>query len=170
MTQPVYHDKHTISAYEAFPLPTFITRTRRETNATDSINARQFEHWQTNSKQGTYNRPDTNKQATFYDMMPNCSRMNDKSYRSQPRYDEDAKKGVENPYFNKYDTTSDSRNMARELKASVYEDKNTGFVNESDKLLQRNFDNRWLDPRAMKQQTVAEELRPKMDDIRVVYH
>jgi len=170
MTQPVYHDKHTISAYEAFPLPTFITRTRRETNATDSINARQFEHWQTSSKQGTYNRPDTNKQAAFYDMMPNSSRVNDKSYRSQPRYDADAQKGVENPFFNKYDTTSDSRNMARELKASVYEDKNTGFAHESEKLLQRNFDNRWLDPRAAtKQANAADELRPKRDDIRVFY-
>jgi hypothetical protein len=61
--------------------------------------------------------------------------------------------------------------MTRELKASVYEDKNTGYVEESNKLLQRNFDNRWLNPTvAIQQATVAEELRPKMDDIRLFYH
>ena len=60
--------------------------------------------------------------------------------------------------------------MARELKASVYEDKNTGYVQESNKLLQRNFDNRWLDPTMAQQQAAAaEELRPKMDDIRMFY-
>jgi len=170
MTQPVYHDSHTMSAVEAFPLPTFITRTRRETNTIDTVNARQFEHWQTNGKYGTNNRPDVNRQAPFYDMLPNNSRSSDKNHRSQPRYDVDGSKGVQNSYFDKYDTTFDSRNMARELKASVYEDKNTGYVEESNKLLQRNFDNRWLDPTMAQQQAAAaEELRPKMDDIRMFY-
>lgn len=60
--------------------------------------------------------------------------------------------------------------MTRELKASVYEDKNTGFQKESDRLLQRQFDNRWLDPTvAVQQAKAAEELRPKMDDIRMFY-
>lgn len=170
MTQPVYHDPHTISAVAAFPLPRFITRTRRETNTIDSINARQFEHWQTAGKYGTNNRPDVNQQAPFYDMLPNTSRTNDKNYRAQPRYDTSGERGVENSFFDKYDTTSDSRNMTRELKASVYEDKNTGYVNESAKLLQRNFDNRWLNAEDVKQQTdAAINLRPKMDDIRVFY-
>jgi len=170
MTQPVYHDSHTMSAVEAFPLPTFITLTRRETNTIDTVNARQFEHWQTDGKYGTSNRPDMNRQAPFYDMLPNTSRSNDKNYRSQPRYDASGSKGVENSYFDKYDTTFDSRNMARELKASVYEDKNTGYSQESNKLLQRNFDNRWLDPTVAQQQAAAaEELRPKMDDIRMFY-
>jgi hypothetical protein len=36
--------------------------------------------------------------------------------------------------------------------------------------LERNFDSRWLDPTVMKQQAAAaEELRPKMDDIRKFY-
>jgi hypothetical protein len=170
MAQPVYPTKATISAYEAFPLPKFITRTRRETNPTDSINARQFEHWQTNGKYGTMNRPDINQQTPFYDMSPNVSRTNDRSYRSQPRFDANSSRGVENPYFDKYDATYDSRNMTRELQASVYEDKNTGYLKESGKLLERNFDNRWLNPTVSQQQAkVAEELRPKMDDIRLFY-
>ena len=170
MAQPVYPDKHTISAYEAFPLPRFVTRTRRETDPTDSINARQFEHWQTDGKYGVMNRPDLNSQAPFYDQLPNASRTNDKNYRSQPRYDVDAPRGAENPYFDKYDTSFDARNLAREVRASVYEDKNTGYLQESQKLLQRNFDNRWLNPTVGVQQAeAAEMLRPKMDDIRMFY-
>ena len=144
MAQPVFPDQHTAASYNAFPHPQFITRTRREF--------------------------DTNKQAPFYDMMPDDSRMSSKSHRSQPRFDTSGGRGGENPYFDKYDTTSDARNMTRELKASVYEDKNTGYTKESNMLLQRQFDNRWLDPTVAKQQAAAaEELRPKMDDIRMFY-
>lgn len=152
----------------AFPLPKFIPRTRREVNTIDSINARQFEHWQTDGKYDT-NRPDINKQSPFYDQSPIDSRMNDNTYRSQPRFDADSEKGGYNPYFDKYDTSFDPRNMARELRASVYEDKNTGYIKESEHLLQRNFDNRWLNPNVVSQTNAAELLRPKMDDIRVYY-
>ena len=170
MAQPVFPDNHTISAYNAFPVPEFMARSRREIDTIDAINARQFEHWQTNGKYGVYNRPDMNNQAPFYDMMPNSSRMNDKSYRAQPRYDTNGERGVQNSYFDKYDTTFDARNMTRELKASVYEDKNTGYLSESSKLLQRNFDNRWVNPEVVQQQAAAaEQLRPKMDDIRLFY-
>jgi hypothetical protein len=170
MTQPVHLDIHKQSARDAFPLPVFMPRTRREIHPHDAINARQFEHWQTDGKYGTANRPDTNKQAAFYDMMPNTSRTSDRSYRSQPRFDAESSKGVNNSFFDKYDATADSRNMTRELRSSVYEDKNTGYSHESEKLLRRNFDNRWLDATVVKQQAeAAEELRPKMDDIRLFY-
>jgi hypothetical protein len=60
--------------------------------------------------------------------------------------------------------------MTRELRATVYEDKNTGNLKESEKLLERNFDNRWLNTNVVQQQAaVAEQLRPKMDDIRIFY-
>jgi len=171
MAQPVFPDSHSIKSYNAFPVPQFMPRSRREINPIDSINARQFEHWQTDSKYGIYNRPDVNRQSPFYDMAPSNSRMNDKSYRSQPRYDTSLNKGVQNPYFDKYDTTFDSRNMTRELRCSVYDDKNTGYQEESNKLLQRNFDNKWIDPSVVKEQAkAAEQLRPKMDDIRLVYN
>jgi len=170
MAQPVFPDARTQSAIQAFPLPRFIGRTRRETNTIDTINARQFEHWQTDGKHAENGRPDTNAQAPFYDMMPNSSRMSDRSYRAQPRYDVEGQKGVQNSFFDKYDTSADARNMTRELRASVYEDKNTGFGMESEKLLERNFDNRWLNVDVMKQQAqAAESLRPKMDDIRMFY-
>lgn len=151
----------------AFPLPQFMPRTRREVNPTDSINSRQFEHWQTGGKYGIYHRPDVHKQAPFYDVMPNTSRMSDKSYRSQPRFDADAERGVQNPYFVKYDATFDSRNMVRELKSSVYEDKNTGYAKESEQLASRNMDHRWMSP--VSYVPIVDQLRPKMDDIQRVY-
>jgi hypothetical protein len=144
---------------------------RREFHPTDTINARQFEHWQTAGRYGVYNRPDMKQQAPFYDVMPNASRTNDRSYRSQPRFDAEAERGVQNPYFAKYDATADSRNMTRELRASVYEDKNTGYKAESASIMERNLEHRWLLPVAPVQQAgVVEELRPQMDDIRRVYH
>ena len=170
MAQPVFPDRHTISAYNAFPLPKFAPRTRCEVDAIDSINARQFEHWQTDGKYGIMNRPDLNKQAPFYDMLPIDNRMNDRSYRSQPRYNVNDGRGGENPYFDKYDTSFDARNMTRELRASVYEDKNTGYTKESEQLLQRNFDNRWLNPKVVPQQAKqAEKVQPDMNDIKMYY-
>ena len=85
--------------------------------------------------------------------------------------DPDAERGVQNPYFDKYDATADSRNMTRELRASVYEDKNTGYKAESLSIMERNMESRWLLPVAPAQNAgVVEELRPQMDDIRKVYH
>jgi hypothetical protein len=171
MSQPSYPTRGTNQQRAAFPMPQFMARTRREIDSTDAINARQFEHWQTAGRHGTYNRPDVNQQVPFYDVMPNSSRTTDRSYRSQPRFDPDLERGVQNPYFMKYDTTSDSRNMTRELRASVYEDKNNGYQRESDSIMERNIEHRWLLPVAPVQQaSVVDELRPKMDDIRLVYH
>jgi hypothetical protein len=49
--------------------------------------------------------------------------------------------------------------------------KNTGYIKESEHLLRRNFDNRWLNPTLVSEQAkAAEQLRPKMDDIRMYYH
>ncbi len=108
MSQPVYPTKESDQIRAAFPMPQFMARTRREVNPIDAINARQFEHWQTAGRHGTYNRPDTAQQAPFYDVMPNNSRTSDRSYRSQPRFDPNLERGVQNPYFMKYDATSDS--------------------------------------------------------------
>jgi hypothetical protein len=168
MTQPAYPDRYTSASIAAFPLPEFMPRMRREINPQDAINARQFEHWQTNGKSGINNRPDINASVQFYDMMPNSSRISDRNYRSQPRFDATSKKGISNPFFDKYDATFDSRNMTRELRASVYEDKADGYSKECEKLLQRNFDNRWLTP--IDPSEVTDKLRPTRDDIRIFYH
>jgi len=171
MTQPIFHDPRSQAAIAAFPPPQFIGRTRMELSTHDSINARQFEHWQTSSKHGYNDRPDPSKPRPFHDMAPNTARTSDRSYRSQPRFDAEGDRGGTNSYFDKYDTRADARNMVRELKASVYEDKNTGFQAESSRMLERQFDNRWLHPDVVSEQAkAAEMLRPKMDDIRLFYH
>jgi hypothetical protein len=171
MTQPSVSSDSTMRRTMAFPFPEFMPRTRREVTPSDSINARQFEHWQTAGRYGVLNRPDIHQQAPFYDMAPSASRTSDRSYRSQPRFDPDAERGVQNPYFDKYDATSDSRNMTRELRASVYEDKNTGYKAESKSIMERNMESRWLLPVSPAPTVgVVEELRPQMDDIHKVYH
>jgi hypothetical protein len=50
----------------------------------------------------------------------------------------------DNPYFNKYDVASDSRNIVRELRAAVSEDVVDRGIYESQKLLQRSMDSRWI--------------------------
>jgi len=180
MTQPVYHDAHTASAVEAFPLPQFMTRTRREVDPKDAINARHFENWQTRGAYGVMNRPDP-KGPPLFDMAPNDSRMSGQSFRSQPRFDADSFKGGQNAYFDKYDTASDARNTTRELRASVYEDKRTGYTTESQALLQRNVGTlRFPTPLSreegvkstsfMEEQVAAAlSLRPTRDDIRMFF-
>ena len=169
MTQPVYHDTHTTSAVEAFPLPQFMTRTRREVDPKDAINARHFENWQTRGAYGVMNRPDPNSRPPLFDMAPNDSRMSGQSFRTQPRFDADSFKGGQNAYFDKYDTASDARNTTRELRASVYEDKRTGYTTESQALLKRNVESRFL-PVDLKEQTNASlSLRPQRDDIRTFF-
>jgi len=184
MTQPVYHDPHTTSAVEAFPLPQFMTRTRREVDPKDAINARHFENWQTRGAYGVMNRPDP-KGPPLFDMAPNDSRMSGQSFRSQPRFDADSFKGGQNAYFDKYDTAADARNTTRELRASVYEDKRTGYTTESQALLQRNMETQaspypslmetqarasQTHPSPMeKQMEAALSMRPQRDDIRTFF-
>ena len=142
-----------------------------ELSTHDTINARQFEHWQTSSKHGYNDRPDPSKARPFYDMAPHAVRTSDRNHRAQPRFDAEGDRGGTNAYFDKYDTRSDARNMLRELKGSVYEDKNTGFQSEATRLLERQMDHRWLRAEVVTEQAkAAEMLRPKMDDIRLFYH
>jgi hypothetical protein len=124
--------------------PQFVLRSRKEYNTRDAVNARQFEHWQTDGKYSVNSRPDKNKRPVFHDVLPLNSRMNDKNYSAMPRYNPNETRGGGNSYFNKYDTTYDSRNTVRELRGTVYEDKNISYLAESRGMLTRAFDNRWL--------------------------
>jgi hypothetical protein len=170
MAQPSFPIYPTSATLNTFPNPKMIIRSRRETDTHDAINARQFEHWQTDGKYGTHNRPDLNSQVPFHDVLPIDSRMNTQNYSSQPRFDQTMHRGGQNSYFDKYDTAYDARNMVRELRATVYEDKNIDYSNESKHLLERNFDNRWLDTSQInKSINASEDLRIKMDNIRTFY-
>lgn len=50
----------------------------------------------------------------------------------------------ENPYFNKYNVSGDSKNIVRELRGAVYEDIQDRGVSESKRMMDRNFENRWI--------------------------
>ena len=49
-----------------------------------------------------------------------------------------------NPYFAKYDVAGDSRNIVRELRSSVSEDVVDRGIKESQKLLRREMESRWV--------------------------
>lgn len=74
----------------------------------------------------------------------------------------------DNPYFEKYDVASDSRNIVRELRASVTEDVVDRGVRESQLLLRREMENRWLpanyaEVQGIDQLSAYELMRPRMN-------
>ena len=152
------------------PPPAMVIRSRRETSTRDTGNARQFEHWQTDGKAMTQNRPDPHGQAPFHEFLPINSRFEGRDYKGQPRFDATGAPLGKNTYFDKYDPSYDSRNVTRELASTIYEDKDTTGSKENSKLLARNFDNRWLSVEEQKKQLEASmNLRPLMDDYSKVY-
>ena len=76
----------------------------------------------------------------------------------------------DNPYFDKYDVGGDSRNIVRELRTAVTEDIVDRGVRESRKLLQREFENRWLPQNYAQKHSydtldAYELMRPKITDM-----
>jgi hypothetical protein len=81
----------------------------------------------------------------------------------------------DNPYFNKYDVASDSRNIIRELRAAVSEDIIDRGVHESQRLLQREMDNRWTPQgfaadKGIDSLSAFELMRPNMNNMGKRYH
>ena len=168
MTQPVFP----IYPVPPVPMPEMVLRSRHELSTRDAANARNYEHWQTDGKYGIYNRPDMNAQAPFHESLPINSRMVERRYHPQPRFVEDnwsertstgprplgrdaGHRGGMNPYFDKYDTAYDSRNMIRELQSVVYEDKGFEYLPQSRAIVTRGVEHRWLDGKQI-QATVDE--------------
>ena len=81
----------------------------------------------------------------------------------------------DNPYFNKYDVASDSRNIVRELRAAVSEDVVDRGIRESKLLLQREMDSRWTPQgfaaeKGIDSLSAFELMRPKMNNMVKRYH
>jgi hypothetical protein len=70
-----------------------------------------------------------------------------------------------NPYFDKYDIATDSRNVIRELRGAVSEGVEDRGVVESQKLLSREMESRWVE-----RETAFELLRPKFNNMANTYH
>jgi len=166
MTQPVFPLYSTL----LLPPQSMSIRSRREASTRDTANARNFELWQTDGKYGVQNRPDPNAQAPFHEFLPINSRFVERDYRGQPRFDADGPKFGMNPYFNKYDTSSDSRNSVRELQSVVYEDKDTEGTRASRSFMTRSIDNRFINPAELTQLAAAAvTMRPSRDEIEKDY-
>jgi hypothetical protein len=152
-------------------------RVRRETNTHDTINARQFESWQTAApvvQGGTIADDPTQMRPVFYDMAPQNSRTDKQDYRQSQPFVATGPSLAMNPYFDRYDPTRDPRNMIREVRSVVYENKEADRgLEESRRLVDRAYVNRWLregDEEELRASLSAYEvMRPKVDTIDTTY-
>lgn len=117
---------------------------RKEANTRDTVNARQFEHWQTDAPHMEYNRPDVLAQPVHNDMNPiNTRTVNNTLYFQNQTYEIPNRNKKDdfssNPYFKGFAPTFDPRNTIREYKSVVFEDKFDKGVAESKKILRRSY-------------------------------
>lgn len=112
---------------------------RKELYNKDQINAKCYEHWQTDGKYLTYARPDLNRVPAHMDTMPSASRTNNRDYRATPIYTNpsSSKDFYRNEYFNGVDIKTDPRNIVRELRGAVFEHKDDRGRIESIELINR---------------------------------
>jgi hypothetical protein len=149
-------------------------RSRRELNTRDAANIRQFEHWQTDAPYLQMDRPDLNNTPILSDMNPINSRTtNGQNYLQNRPIKAGQDSFQNNPYFDGYAPQWDPRNAVRELRSAIYEDRFDKGLRESQTLLTRSFQNRWVDPSTVETKNLTtlnsliayEQLKPQMDDI-----
>ena len=157
------------------PPPKMQLRVRKETATHDTINARQFEQWNSDApvQQGlAVPSGAASRLPTFYDMAPLSSRTDKRDFRQSQPFVADGPQLAENPYFDRYDPTRDPRNMVREVRSVVYEDKEADRgIQESKRLMERGLTSRWMPEGSdMNAPMLAYEImRPKIDSIEVDY-
>jgi hypothetical protein len=153
-------------------------RVRREVNAGDTINARQFEAWQASVpvvQGGIVEDASTDMKPSFYDMAPLSSRTDKQDYRQSQPFVANGPSLAMNPYFDRYDPTRDPRNMIREVRSVVYEEKEADRgLTESKRIVERGYMSRWLPEGSSTDDLKAslqayEVMRPKSDDITQSY-
>jgi hypothetical protein len=148
-------------------------RVRREASAQDTINARHFEQWQSDGPilQGGVLDDTYERKSATYDMAPQSSRTDKRDYRQAQPFVVNGPSLAMNPFFDRYDPTRDPRNMIREMRGAVYEDKEADRgLAESKRLLERGSLSRWM-PEGSSQEDLQASLmaydvmRPKIDNI-----
>jgi len=148
-------------------------RMRREGHAMDAINARQFEAWQATVpvlQGGTIADAKPVLAPVAYDMAPQASRNDKRDYRQSQPFVADGPSLATNPYFDRYDPTRDPRNMIREIRNVVYEEKEADRgLEESKRLLERGYMSRWMPEGSSEDDLKAslkayEVMKPKKDD------
>ena len=160
------------------PPPKMQLRVRRETHTHDAINARQFESWMSSvpvPQGGAITDDPIAMKPQAYDMAPLSSRTDKRDYRQSQPFVADGPSLAMNPYFDRYDPTRDPRNMIREVRSAVYEEKEADRgLEESRRLAARGYTSRWLPEGTSEESAKAslmslEVMRPKMDDFRTDY-
>lgn len=159
------------------PLPQFSLRSRREVNTYDQVNSLHVEKWQTDAPWLAYDRPDISGQAYFLDMNPINSRTVDRNYlQNQPFVvgNGQTEQFEDNPYFMKFDVRTDPFNVARELRATVYEDKVDRGLLESKRLLTRTYTTRYepesyVETRNLNTLQAYETMKPQLNSMEKTY-
>jgi hypothetical protein len=151
------------------PPKQFQLRARIETATRDTVNAKQVEHWQSDTPNYTQYHPKLEKSGNqkisesfsiekgysepnyrisnivYNDMAPMNTRTDARDYKQSQPFVAGGPDLEYNPYFDRYDPVRDPRNAVRELRSAVYEDKGTARGdNESQKMLRRQYENRWV--------------------------
>jgi len=151
------------------PPKQFQLRARIETVTRDTVNAKQVEHWQSDTPDYTQNYPKLQKSPNqlipdsfsiekgysepnykinnivYNDMAPINTRTDARDYKQSQPFVAGGPDLAYNPYFDRYDPVRDPRNAIRELRSAVYEDKGTARgIHESQKMLKRQYENRWV--------------------------
>jgi hypothetical protein len=165
------------------PKPEFVPRSRREESTRDIVNARNIELYQSGPQiQQSYFRPETavangfgpRRDMSFFDQAPLATRVIPPISIPAPAFDPAGPKMEGNPFFDQHAASYDPRNVARELRAAVKENKTDRGIAESQRLLSRGFSGRYVpegysEVEQLNSLQSFELLRPKMDDSMKVY-
>lgn len=159
------------------PPPCFTLRSRREVDPHDQINSLHVEQWQTDGPFLQNDRPDVSGQRYFMDMNPINSRTLDRNYQQNQSFiagNGNSNQLGQNPYFEKFDVVTDPFNVARELRATVYEDKVDRGLMESKRMLTRTYTTRWVPKDYVEKNNLNslqayEQLRPQFNNMSRTY-
>ncbi|NBP66490.1 MAG: hypothetical protein EBU66_17820 [Bacteroidetes bacterium] len=169
-------------AISSVPMPQFIPRSRREDTTRDVANARNLELQRSVAPiQQSFFRPEPSTSAfgpklevRHNDQKGLASRNKPPTSVPAPSFDPAGPKLVGNVFFDQYAPEYDPRNVVRELRGSVKDDKATRGELESKRILSRGFSSRYVpEGFAEKEQLNSleafEQLRPKIDDVSKQY-
>jgi len=160
------------------PLPQFIPRSRREYSTRDVTNARNIEIQRSAPAiQQAFFRPEPSTADTgfprpgvsHYDQNGLSTRQNKPISIPAPMFDPAGPKLVGNVFFDQHAPEFDPRNVVRELRGSVKDDKVVRGELESQRILQRGFSSRYVpegfaEKEKLDSLQAFEQLRPKIDD------
>jgi hypothetical protein len=164
------------------PMPQFVPRSRREDMTRDVVNARNLELQRSVAPiQQSFFRPEPASSAfgpklavNYYDQQGLASRNKPPTSIPAPSFDPAGPKLVGNVFFDQYAPEYDPRNVVRELRGSVKDDKTLKGEVESKRILARGFSSRYVPQGYAEQQQMNsldafEQLRPKIDDLTTQY-